>query len=119
MKRNISMLLIIVSLVSIIIISGCTSSDRETAPIQGNGDYQNNNRQRAGNFGNLSEEQRQQFIEQRMQMMMAACQDKKDGDSCALQNQRGQRAGTCKAQQGKLMCSTVRDNKQGNRSITN
>ena len=102
LQKKINLVLLFsVSIIVIIIISGCN-------PIK-----------RQGNFKNLTEQERQQMIEQRMQMMQAACQGKAEGDSCSVQSPRGERKGTCKTQNETLACSTGANNRDGNPSGAN
>ena len=127
MELKISFLLLLTIITAIIII-GCTPNTSESVqsqsyPLennniqtQANPKVNNNpiktNNSRGRNFGNMTDEQRQQMMQQRMQMMELACQDKSEGDSCAMKSQRGDRTGTCKTQNGKLLCSTGRGNFQ-------
>ena len=54
---------------------------------------------------NFSEEERQQMMQERMKIMETACKDKKEGDSCTIQSQRGEITGICKTQNEKLLCA--------------
>jgi len=92
-------LLMALAIASSIIILGCASNNKNQS-YQGKGNYQNR-------FGanNLTQEQRQQMIEQRMQSMIAACKEKTEGGACTIQNPRGSKTGTCKTQNETLVCS--------------
>lgn len=46
----------------------------------------------------------QRMFEERMQAAVAACRDKAEGTACTMQGPRGEATGTCRAQDGKLMC---------------
>ncbi|MGC8851463.1 MAG: hypothetical protein ACP5O3_04580 [Candidatus Micrarchaeia archaeon] len=61
------------------------------------------------NFTNLTDAQRQQFLEERMQ----ACNGKAEGDSCALQDARGNAVGACSSLNGTLECVVARGNFNG------
>ncbi|MFH1247447.1 MAG: hypothetical protein V1644_03635 [Candidatus Micrarchaeota archaeon] len=53
---------------------------------------------------NMTDEQRQQFFNERLQVAMAACQNKTSGDTCIVQSPRGGLNGTCSTQDGILSC---------------
>lgn len=67
---------------------------------------------------NMSEEERQQMMEARMQTATAACQDKAEGDACAMQGSGGDMTGTCKTGRdgSGLMCNVMRGSGGNNRS---
>lgn len=58
---------------------------------------------------NISDEERQQMMEARMQTAITACRDKAEGDACTMTagGSRGNMTGTCKTQNGNLTCSIV------------
>ena len=104
--KKINALLIILSIATIIIISGCTSNNQTTSSQSGkNAPTESNNRFRGGIRNNLTEEERQQMIEARTQLMMKACENKKENDACTMQSQRGEITGVCKNQNEKLVCA--------------
>ena len=94
MKNNLSAGLTILIFAVAIVIFAC-SSNRQI----GNGRGQ-------GFQGNLSKEQRQQNIEARMKLMAQACENKSEGEMCKIKSPRGNGTGFCKAQGGKLFCSS-------------
>ena len=115
---------LVIAVAAAILLSGCTSdsqqADNQQAGSLGSGQGganadaqaaapagwqgQPGNFTRGGQFGNLTAEQRQQMAAQRMQQAAAACEGKNDGDSCAMQGQRGNSAGTCKTLNETLSC---------------
>ena len=76
-------------------------SDNNQAPQVG---WQNRTRGQ-GQFGNMTPEQRQQMMATMIQQVTDACQGMNDGDNCTIQNQRGNRTGTCATQNGTIMCN--------------
>lgn len=56
---------------------------------------------------NMSEEERQQMMEARMQTAITACHDKAEGDACTMQGPGGDMTGTCKTGRdgSGLMCN--------------
>ena len=103
-KSNGQLLLMLVLTASLALLSGCTSNDQTPASQQGGTAY----RVGAGNGSgqgmprNLTDAQRQQFLQE----MVQACQNKAEGDSCALQTPMGGRTGTCKTMNETLSCVT-------------
>ena len=129
MEKRMILAISILFMLSILIISGCSSNNEpsyqsnNTNPAYEKGDgAARNNQFGTGRKNNLTQEERQQMIEARMQLAKTACQDKTEGDACAIQGQRGEINGTCKNQNGVLMC-TGANNWQGsmraNRPINN
>lgn len=55
---------------------------------------------------------RDAMFQQMQENAAAACQDKTEGADCAMQNPRGEMPGTCKTQEGKLMCSPEFEGRQ-------
>jgi len=87
---------------SALFLSGCTSSDTN-ADQQGPGIFRGGNHSGFGT-SNLTDEQRQQMMEERMQAAADACINKAQGDSCAMQNPGGSANGTCESRNGTLAC---------------
>ena len=48
---------------------------------------------------------RDAMFQQMQENAAAACQDKTEGAECTMQNPRGDMQGTCKTQEGKMLCS--------------
>jgi hypothetical protein len=118
---------LVILIAAIISISGCTSNDQAQTSPPDAGSYQisqqDNSAQNSGNPqmgggpngrfgnrtggfpGNLTQEQRQQMFAERTRLATAACENKAEGESCEMQNQRGNMPGACKTQNGTLMCS--------------
>ncbi|VVC02178.1 Uncharacterised protein [uncultured archaeon] len=109
--------LLVLLMAAVVMLAGCTSSGQEQnaqqgSPPSGNGRQANPNRPYfgnrtggpGGNIGNLTDAQRQQLFQQRMQQAVAACEGKTAGESCALQNARGNMTGTCQSQNSTLLC---------------
>jgi hypothetical protein len=71
-----------------IFISGCSSG----------------NNFRRNRFMNLSEEQRQEMMQEMQQKAAEACQGKNEGDTCKIQTPGGEINASCKAEEGNLMC---------------
>lgn len=55
---------------------------------------------------------RNAMFQQMQENAAAACQDKTEGDACTMQNPRGEMPGTCKTQEGKLVCSPEFEGRQ-------
>ncbi len=89
-------LLMIFLILSISIISGC-SSDRA--------DFRDSS---FGRGANMTEEQRQKMMEERQQKIVEACQEKNEEDSCILESPRGGIEGFCKMMDGNLVCTMDR-----------
>ena len=71
-----------------------------------------NNRRFRGNgtgFGNMTDAQRQQFMQQRID----ACNGKTDNDSCTIANTRGAMNGTCQTFNNTLECMVQRPSRTG------
>ena len=94
--NNGRLLFAVLAILISIIILGCAAKDGVIARPG----FGANRRQ----LENLTDEQRQQMIEQRTQMMQAACKGKNINEPCEMQSQRGQRAGTCKSMDDKIIC---------------
>jgi hypothetical protein len=88
--------IIILALMIGVVAVACTNQPGNTAPdTVGNVSDAGNPPGRYG--GNLTPEERQQAYAQMMQQAIAACDGKATGDSCVIQNPRGERNGTCEA----------------------
>lgn len=74
MKKNAFSAVLFV--VSIILISGCNLNNQESGYDPVRSAYAPEDKNRLGRFNNLSEEERRQMIEARMQLAAKACQDK-------------------------------------------
>lgn len=111
-------------LIPLIVILGCTSSNNQgmaypqeigNNPAEANnrpsGNLQTgyNNSMRGISMANISREQRQQII----QVMIAACQDRMEGDTCTAKGSRGTRTGTCRTRNEQLICNTGNYSRQG------
>lgn len=79
---------------------------------------ENNNGSRRLPPMNISDEERQQMMEARMQTAITACHDKVEGDACTMTavGPRGNATGTCKTQNGNLTCSIAGMTRGSNRS---
>jgi hypothetical protein len=120
--RKVSNLLLVFILLAVIIISGCSSANQGNFPQRG--DFQDlseeerqqmmEERQRngfggmPGAPGNMTEEERQQMFEERQQMMIDSCQGKNEGDSCQFESPMGDMEGTCMVMEENLVCTTNR-----------
>jgi hypothetical protein len=102
------LVLIAFLLISSIILSGCTASN--TSSITNNSSRQHQWQNRT--MTNLTEEQRQQMINERQQLAISACQNKMENDSCVMQGQRGNFTGTCKIQENLLICISAMNGRQ-------
>jgi predicted small secreted protein len=104
-------LLMVILVLGSMMLSGCASDNGQPSDVQGAGASQPAGQGRFGpgmgrNFtGNLTDAQRQQLFEQRMQQAIAACNGKADGDACALQSQRENFTGNCRSLNNTLSCS--------------
>ncbi len=78
---------------STIILYGCTTSENER-PLQ----FRNFNQ------SNLTAEERQQMLDQRLKQATDACSSKSEGDACTIPNPRGEMTEKCTQQNGTLMC---------------
>ncbi len=137
MKKLIYSFLIILLIASMMAIAGCSSNNQEQNQVQdqqmqnqvqdantqnqavnaqqnqeqGNPNYRQ--WRRDSNFtrdSNLTDAQRQQMVQQRIQLAVDACQNKQENDACTIQSPRGERAGTCITNQNnQLMCRTMRN----------
>lgn len=59
-------------------------------------------------FMNPTRREKQTMMETRMQLAVTACQDNKtENNACTMQGPMGNMTGTCKTQEGKLLCSAV------------
>jgi len=117
------LILLLILAASALILSGCTSGDQSQAPQQG-GDNQQvgagppafaGNGPGPGMGRNMTDEQRQQFFQQ----MTQACHGKAEGDSCTMQNPRGNSTGTCRTMNETLLCAAGMGGPRGNRSAGN
>ena len=61
---------------------------------------------------NISEEDRQEMMEERQQLAIEACKDKDDGDACQLQARMGESDGICKFIDEDLVCIMDRGMRQ-------
>ena len=59
---------------------------------------------RPGFGSNLTEEERQQMMQQRLEEERTACEGKAEGDQCTLTNPRGDMAGSCSTLNETLVC---------------
>lgn len=99
--------LILLLIFTSVVLAGCVNSDQNNSGT-GTSNGQNQSMRQFGQnrTSNLTAEQRQQLVNERLQQAENACQGKAEGDACSIQSPRGSRAGTCKTQQDKLLCST-------------
>lgn len=99
-------LLAVVLLAGAVALSGCVSSGQPADSGSGEGVRQAGagNRMGFGPGGNLTPEQRQQMFEERTRLAAEACKGKAEGDSCAMQDQRGNTTGACATRNGTLAC---------------
>ena len=54
------------------------------------------------------------MFEERQQMMIDACNGKREGDLCKSENQRGTIQGTCTSNEDRLICTFSRENTPDN-----
>jgi hypothetical protein len=57
-----------------------------------------------GGQGNLTDEERQVMMEQRMNEAISACKDMAEGDTCTITSSRGEMQGTCQTRNETIMC---------------
>jgi len=127
--RNVSVYVIVVVLVGVIFIAGCSTSDNSgnnpPASASNNNSARgqfNGNRSGARNgFGaNLTDEQRNQMMQQRTQMETDACSGMSEGDACSITfssqygGAGGARNGTCTVQNSTLLCMVSFNGGRGN-----
>jgi Flp pilus assembly protein TadG len=107
------MALLGVLVILVIAASGCVSQDSGESAATSDANTTVSSQNNSGsqplrwddrNTTNMTDAERQQMFESMMQAASAACQNKTEGDSCTMQNQRGEMSGTCKTQEDKLMC---------------
>ena len=55
-------------------------------------------------FANISEEERQEMMQERMQVSIDACKDKVEGDVCSITSPRGDIEGKCTIQEENMVC---------------
>ena len=118
--RHTLLILTLIVILSVIILSGCSNSNNPnpnsaassnaanpnfSQNTQGQNNPGQNNRGPNGRMMNLTDEQRQQLIEQRIQTATVACDGLSENDSCAISTPRGNTTGTCTLQNNTLMCS--------------
>jgi hypothetical protein len=106
--------LVLLAVFSLIFL-GCSSNNPGAPGNQaGNNNPRGNYSQRQypgrnGNFtgamGNLTAEQRQALMEQRLNESISACQNLAAGDNCTITSQRGAAQGTCQLRNETLMCN--------------
>ncbi|MFH0971398.1 MAG: hypothetical protein V1835_02415 [Candidatus Micrarchaeota archaeon] len=105
----------LIALFAAVFMMGCTSEnqgDRDNPDFQGRQFGRGGNFPRDGNFsgnrtfGNMTEEQRQQMMQQRQQEIINACKGRAEGDICTITNPRGNTEGTCKTLNNQLLCET-------------
>ena len=127
MEKNAKIILILALValfVAFVLLYGCVSTGNEGSPQQ-SGDFgggappkgtpygpnftgmRGGNRTGFGrNLANLTDEQKQQMIAQRMNAATAACDGLEGGSACAMQGGPGGNiTGTCQEQNGTLACA--------------
>ena len=55
-------------------------------------------------FMNLTEEEKQEMIQERQQTMIDTCEDKNGGDICSIESPRGSIEGLCTLRNESLLC---------------
>lgn len=98
MKINLAAFMIM--LVGSMVLVGCVTD--QAAQGGANPNPANYSRGQQGRFGILTQEQRQQL----MQQAEAACTGKAGGDNCTMQTMQGNRNGACQTIKGNLLCRT-------------
>jgi len=96
--------LTIIAIAALFVLSSCSS-----APPSPTGDHFGPR----GGFGrgNMTDEQRQQMMDQMRQSGIDACQGKSNGEDCMMENPRGQINGTCStSDDGSVQCRGQRPN---------
>lgn len=104
MRKIIESIVLIIFVLSIFTISGC-SSDKRSARFGEMKDF--------GKETNLTPEEKQQMFEEMQLKMQEACNNKFVGDECQLENPRGSIKGTCELQDDNLTCKS--DQQMGRR----
>jgi hypothetical protein len=117
MYEKASLSLGIVGIVLImLVLSGC-SSQHQTNPQQGVGNFPprfrnmtNGQRQNFGNFSmqNMTDEQRQHLLIDRQKTAQDACNGKNEGDTCQMKSPRGEMEGSCTLLDSNLLCTVDR-----------
>lgn len=114
MKKSMSALLMIIVMISITLLSGCSSNNQKSDIRQARGSYSIEANKQLGTerANNLTEEERQKLFEERQQQMIEACEGKNDGDACQFQVRMGESDGICKIMDENLVCTTDRPMRQ-------
>lgn len=132
-KKTSIIYIISLLMASLIFLAGCSQQpptdqqqyDQQRPQWQGDGmgrrnpenlteEERANLRQRmTGGSGNMTQEQRQAYMQERFESVKKLCDGKSEGDACTITTPRGDRAGNCTSQNGVLACITPRP--MGNR----
>ena len=119
-KKSIIILPLLLILVSVFFLASCASSNSNginqdqtnTRSQRFQGDNPGAFNRSNGRMTNLTDEERQKFIEERQAAEANACQSKNQGDECSLSMQNRTLSGTCETNQDKLLCTMQGFNRQ-------
>jgi len=79
------------------IFIGCSAKQKDNQHIQ-----------RPRMNQNLTEEERQQFLQERQQKAIEACDGKDEGENCIFESPMGEMEGICKMMDNNLFCTLER-----------
>lgn len=114
--NNLFVLLLILLL--FFLLSGCVSqNDLNTSSTDNQNTVSNGNNYRNGSFNNMmyrngnnsrmmniTDAQRQQMVQQQLQLAIRACEGLQENDSCTMENTRGNMTGICELRNETLSC---------------
>jgi len=108
--RGLLCVFLVISIFNTVLLVGCTSkpSGRFGGREGISADFPKNRQFQFNKSMNLTEEDRQEMMEERQQLAIEVCKDKNEGDACQLQTHMNESSGICKIMDKNLVCTIDR-----------
>ena len=105
-KMGLKTFVIIGLILGIVVLAGCSSNQNK----ESSGDKNFRPRQNGDSKGlsNLTDEQRNEMMQERQEITKQPCEDKEEGDKCTIEGRTGQIDSTCEYQNDLLLCKMNR-----------
>lgn len=96
------------------LLSGCSSETGSRFQKRGDvsADFPRDRQFQFNRTMNITEEDRQEMMEERQQLAIESCKDKNEGDACQFQGRMGESGGICKIMDEELVCTMDRPMRQ-------
>ena len=93
-------------ILGMIVLAGCSSNQNKES--SGDKNFQPRQNGDSKGLSNLTDEQRNEMMQERQEMNKQSCENKQEGDKCIIEGRTGQIESTCEYQNDVLLCKMNR-----------